>query len=287
MVANPAGVLKVAKAEVGTRETREGDHWVNDSKYNRWLGKIPGYGRDGYGYPWCAVFVAWCADKAGAAELYPKTASCLVAVNWWKKAGRWSEYPAIGAQVFFGPGGGTHTGIVYDFDDEFIYTYEGNTNASGGAEGDGVHAKKRPRKDSYAYGYGYPKFTDGIESADPAWGKEKPKPAPAPAPAPKPVVDLSELIRAAKLDPKAPQGHQTYPAGVRIVEAALKAEGLLPAKYASDGSYGTTTLEAMSAWQRLLGYKGSVAQVGSAADGRPGLASLTRLGAKRGFGVKP
>ncbi|MGW2591670.1 CHAP domain-containing protein [Streptomyces sp. NPDC001515] len=282
-------MLAIAKAEVGTHETRSGGHWVNDSKYNRWYGRIPGYPRDGMDYPWCAVYVAWVADKAKAAALYPKTAGCETAVAWFKKARRFSEYPAIGAQVFYGPGGGTHTGLVYAYDADYIYTYEGNTNANGSAEGDGVYAKKRARRDSYVYGYGYPAFAEGIKSADPAWADQAPKvtkPKP-PAVKPKPLVDLSELIRAAKLDPTARQGHQTYPYGVKIVEAALRAEGLLSAKYASDGSYGTTTLEAMSKWQRRLGYTGSVSRVGSSADGRPGLASLTRLGAKHGFGVRP
>jgi hypothetical protein len=288
MTASAAAVLKVAKGEVGTHETRSGGHWVNDSKYNKWYGKIPGYPRDGYDYPWCAVYVAWCADKAGAAGLYPKTAGCETAVAWFKKAGRFSEYPAIGAQVFYGPGGGTHTGLVYDYDDTYIYTYEGNTNVNGSAEGDGVYARKRARRDSNVYGYGYPKFAEGIKSADPAWSKEAPKPAPAkPAPAkpsapkPAPVVDLSELIRAAKTDPKAKQGHQTYAAGVKLVEAALKAEGLLSAKYAGDGSFGTTTIAAYAKWQARLNYKGADA------NGIPGLTSLTRLGAKHGFGVKP
>ncbi|MET8880552.1 CHAP domain-containing protein [Streptomyces rubiginosohelvolus] len=291
MTANAASVLSVAKAEVGTKETRANGHWVNDSKYNKWYGRIPGYGRDGMDYPWCAVFVCWCADKAGAAKLYPKTAGCATAVNWFRNAGRFSEYPAVGAQVFFGAGGGTHTGIVYAYDATYVYTYEGNTNASGGAEGDGVYAKKRVRKDAYVYGYGYPEFAEGIVTADPSKKGKKgftyKATSSASKPATKPTVDLSELIRAAKVDPKAKQGHQTYAAGVKLVEKALKAEGYLASRYASDGSYGTTTLEAMSKWQKSLGYKGSVAQVGSDADGRPGLTSLTRLGAKHGFNVKP
>ncbi|WP_328546783.1 CHAP domain-containing protein [Streptomyces platensis] len=286
MTATAAGVLSVARAEVGTHETRSGGHWVNDSKYNKWYGSIPGYDRNGMDYPYCAVFVAWCADKAGAAALYPKTAGCATAVAWYKKAGRFSEYPAVGAQVFFGSGGGSHTGLVYDYDADWIYTVEGNTNINGGAEGDGVYLKKRARRDSYTYGYGYPKFAEGIKSADPAYAKEAPKapakPKPAPAkPKPKPTVDLSELIRAAKLDPKAAQGHQTYAAGVKVVEAALKAEGYLSAKYAGDGSYGTTTVAAYQKWQKALGYGGKDA------DGIPGTTSLTRLGAKHGFNVKP
>jgi hypothetical protein len=105
-----------------------------------------------------------------------------------------------------------------------------------------------------------------------------PKP-PTPKPPVKPHVDLSNLIAAAKADPKAKQGHTTHAADVRLVEAALRAEGLLASKYAGDGSFGTTTLTAYAAWQRHLGYKGADA------NGIPGKASLTKLGAQHGFTV--
>ncbi|WLW38504.1 endolysin [Streptomyces phage Vanseggelen] len=206
-------VIDIATREVGVHEKKVGGHWVNDSKYNRWFGKIPGYGQDGYGWPWCAAFVAWVAHEAGVSNLYPKTASCSAGVNWWKKLGRWSEYPAIGAQVFFGPGGGTHTGLVVGYDADNIYTVEGNTNVNGSAEGDGVYKRTRARRSANVYGYGYPKFPEGIKSADPAYAKEapkapakpapakpkpapaKPKPAPKPAPKPNPIYRLSDAVK--------------------------------------------------------------------------------------------
>jgi hypothetical protein len=100
-----------------------------------------------------------------------------------------------------------------------------------------------------------------------------------PAPVAKPKVDLSELIRAAKNDPYAAQGHTTYPAGVKLVEAALRAEGYLAKAYASDGSYGTTTIAAYRKWQLKLRFSGADA------DGKPGFVSLTKLGNKHGFTV--
>ncbi|WP_369147050.1 peptidoglycan-binding protein [Streptomyces sp. R44] len=101
-----------------------------------------------------------------------------------------------------------------------------------------------------------------------------------PAPAPKPVVDLSNLLAASRRDPGLKQGGTTHPDDVKPVEAALVKEGLLAATYAKDGSFGTKTLDAYKAWQKRCGY------TGSAADGYPGLASLTKLGRKYGFTVK-
>ncbi|SOB83129.1 N-acetylmuramoyl-L-alanine amidase [Streptomyces sp. 1331.2] len=93
------------------------------------------------------------------------------------------------------------------------------------------------------------------------------------------VVDLDELIAAARRDPDLPQGGTTYPAAVRPVEAALAAEGLLDS-YAGDGSFGSRTVAAYAAWQRQLGYSGP------GADGIPGLASLAELARRHGFTVR-
>lgn len=92
-----------------------------------------------------------------------------------------------------------------------------------------------------------------------------------------PKVDLSKLVSAARTDPHAAQGHQTYAAGVRLVEKALHKLGYLAASYAGDGSYGTKTVAAYAAWQRHLGYHGDDA------DGIPGKTSLSKLGQQTGL----
>jgi hypothetical protein len=104
--------------------------------------------------------------------------------------------------------------------------------------------------------------------------------APAPATA-RPTVSVTHVAAAARRDPGLPQGGTTHPDEVRRVEAALRAEGLLPAAYASDGSFGSKTVLAYAAWQRHLGY------VGAAADGIPGKTSLTKLGQRHGFTITP
>lgn len=164
-------VIAAAKAEVGYREGKTNGRNNNRQKFSK---NVPGLEWSD-GQPWCATFVAWCARKAGAADLYPVTASCDVAGKWFKDRGRWSAYPAVGAQAFFGfPHDLNHTGIVYKFDANYIWTIEGNTNSNGSREGDGVYLKKRARRSANVIGYGYPRFAEGIDSADPAYAKEKP-----------------------------------------------------------------------------------------------------------------
>jgi GH25 family lysozyme M1 (1,4-beta-N-acetylmuramidase) len=157
-------IKKTASDEVGYREKQVKGSFNNDTKF---ADEVPGLEWADF-QPWCATFVSWVALRAGVPELYPRTASCDQAGLWWKARKRWSEYPARGAQVFYGsPRDLNHTGIVIDFTDTTITTVEGNTNNTGAREGNGVYLKKRQRRDDNVVGYGYPMFPEGIESADP------------------------------------------------------------------------------------------------------------------------
>jgi hypothetical protein len=122
----------------------------------------------------------------------------------------------------------------------------------------------------------------GLPAGKLGWRGSSPIPPKPPTPTPtRPTVSLSALVRAAKADPGRPQGGTTPGSAddVKVVERALKAEGLLASQFAGDGSYGTSTKVAYTAWQRRCGYSGKDA------DGIPGKVSLTKLGNKRGFRV--
>ncbi|MGW3072744.1 LysM peptidoglycan-binding domain-containing protein [Kitasatospora sp. NPDC001132] len=156
-------LISIAKGEIGYREGFSGGHWNNDQKYSK---EVPGLEWSNF-QPWCQTFQSWIFRQAGIASLAPVTASCLTAVDWFKSRGRFSDYPAVGAQVFFGSGGGSHVEVVESYDADYVYTIGGNTNNNGSAEGNGVYARKRARRDSYLYGYGYPAYDGGSVSADP------------------------------------------------------------------------------------------------------------------------
>lgn len=95
-------------------------------------------------------------------------------------------------------------------------------------------------------------------------------------PAPHRTVSVAHLVAAMKADSAGPQGHVTHKAEALLLEAALAAEGLLAKKWV-DGSLGTKSRSAYKAWQRSTAGGGFT---GAAADGYPGIDSLTRL-AKR------
>lgn len=275
---------------------------IPERVYETWR---PGVGWDnhtifGVEYGWDGV--AWCAEfdwdmfhDVGLDAIVPKSAAVFQLVEWAKAHGQWSEYPSIGAEVVFG--GSAHTEIVVGFDADTVYTKGGNsiqTGAVDNGQGNGVWSHSHARRDPYVTGYLAPRFPDGVcpPTADPndprggkpvtswRWTPSDPtpnRPTPTPPAPPKPSVSLRHVIAAAKTDPGAPQGHTTYPKDVRPVEQALKAEGLLSARYAADGSFGTLTRTAYAAWQRRT--------VGGPYDGIPGIESLTKLGQRHGFTV--
>lgn len=96
----------------------------------------------------------------------------------------------------------------------------------------------------------------------------------------RPAITLAHVVAAAKVDPKSDDGKASHGREVKLVEAALKAEALLEPQYASDGLFGSKTVEAYKRWQQRLGYEGKDA------DGVPGHKSLQELGRRHGFDVK-
>jgi GH24 family phage-related lysozyme (muramidase)/peptidoglycan hydrolase-like protein with peptidoglycan-binding domain len=95
-------------------------------------------------------------------------------------------------------------------------------------------------------------------------------------------VSMEAVLKAAQWDPVKRDTKVTAGSGssVRLVEQALKAKGLLDAKYV-DGHFGTATLAAYARYQASLGFKGLDA------NGLPGKTSLTALRKGRYTVVRP
>lgn len=158
--------IQVAKSQLSYHEGRTGSKWNNDQKYSD---QLPGFAWSDK-QPWCATYVQWCLWQVGVeVPSGARSASCELSCNAYRKAGRFTEWPVLGAQVFYGPRGGTHTGIVVDFDEVWVVAVEGNTNDNGSAEGDGVYLKQRRRRDEYVYGYGLPYYRSTAKTPDPKW----------------------------------------------------------------------------------------------------------------------
>lgn len=172
-MASAADVVAVANREVGVVERP-----TNRTKYGAW------YGLDGQ--PWCAMFVSWCFDQAGAGKLVAASSAkgfayCPAGAEWYQKQGAWGTAPRVGAVVFFqfpgGPKRVHHVGLVTGINpDGSVDTIEGNTSrGSGGSQRDGGGTWRRRRK-AGVVGYGYPAYDGGSgplpKIADPPPGDE-------------------------------------------------------------------------------------------------------------------
>jgi len=150
-------VLAVAASQIGFYATPG-----TSSKYGAWYGLANGQ--------WCAMFVSWCANQAGAADVIPKHAYCPSGVNWYKAHGEWHDGIAgiaRGDEVYFNfpglPDRISHTGLVESISaDGNVNTIEGNTSGSSGGSqrNGGVCARKCRRQ--YIVGYGRPAYGTSV-----------------------------------------------------------------------------------------------------------------------------
>jgi len=215
---------------------------------------------------WCATFLV-AEFKVAGQELPPgaDTAGCWENVQAFKRAGRFSVYPAVGAIFFIGDSGDEHTGLVYKYDGSNIYTIEGNTNTDGSANGNGVY--KRVRERSSIYGYGYPNYSDAIVSADPKWGGTATPPSTTPP-------SGGSTVPSIRLTDVQPGDNNS---SVLLVQKALK-KVYPDFDYSSGpGVFGPRTTAAYARYQRSLGFSGADA------SGTPGNTSLVALGKQTGL----
>ena len=177
-------VVGIALSQVGYQEKETNDHLDHDTvnsgdenftKYARDLDRMNFYNGNKNGFAWCDVFVDWCFVKAfGEKEalkmtfqpglaMLNKGAGCRYSFGYYQDKKRIFTKPQLGDQVFFYAEDGVsicHTGLVWDVDDTYVYTVEGNTSHASGvvANGGEVCRKKYLLIDKRLAGYGRPKY---------------------------------------------------------------------------------------------------------------------------------
>jgi hypothetical protein len=257
MTGTARDLLTWAAHQVGTVEKPKGS---NDQPYAAIAGHLNGQ-------PWCATFLvaSWKANDVPMVA-GTNTAGAAPMHDAFKNAGRLFQQPRagdVGHKFVASEGRIGHVFFVEKVAGDFVQTIEGNTNLDGSATGIGVFRLSRRWRNgpTTIRGFGRQQY-DAQQTLDLTKS-----------------VSLSNVIDAAKLDPPAALGTTSHPDEVRIVEAALMAEGLLSPAFAKDGSYGTVTVTAYSQWQRQQGF------TGKDADGIPGRQTLKALGGRHGFQV--
>jgi CHAP domain len=141
-------LLHVAKDQLGYTEKASGY-----TKYGDWYGKHVGKDPVFKDAPWCDMFLAWAADKAGVQDWAGEFASTPDHAKWFQKHKAWGHHPEPGAIVFFSWNGGKsigdieHVGIVESVHGRTLHTIEANHNN---------HLGRATRDVSQVVGYGYP-----------------------------------------------------------------------------------------------------------------------------------
>ena len=132
-----ADMIGVARTQVGYRETYD-----NNTKYGKWYG---------YNYyPWCAMFVSWCARQAEIPKSVVANSSFAEpsedCFNLTRKDG--NSYTPVPGDLFF-TRSYSHTGLVFHVAGDYFYAIEGNTNNNGSDNGTHVMVLKRKISDYY------------------------------------------------------------------------------------------------------------------------------------------
>ena len=148
-----AKILQIARSQLGVREATGKNDGARVEAYLSYTGNKKGE-------PWCASFVSWVFGKAGFTQprtawspaLFPKQRQIL------------KPLPASLFGIFYPKlGRVAHCGLVEANKGNWLYTIEGNTNANGAREGDGVYRKLRHQRTLSLYANWLPSGKEGIK----------------------------------------------------------------------------------------------------------------------------
>lgn len=151
-------LLDIAEKELGY--TEKGDGYT---KFGEWYRKNVDGDHDEYfsTAPWCDMFLAWAADKAGVTEQTGQFAATVDHAKWFEKNDAWGHDAEPGAIVFYDWNGSgdidriDHVGIVEKVDGRTLHTIEGNA--------DGYKLMRKTRDMDVVVGFGYPSKVAGTK----------------------------------------------------------------------------------------------------------------------------
>jgi peptidoglycan hydrolase-like protein with peptidoglycan-binding domain len=135
-------IIDIASSQNNIKESPSGS---NKQKYGEWYGAN--------GVKWCAIFVSWVFDQAGAPLGKIETSKgyhyCQGGYHYWKEKGELTKEPEMGDIVLYdwkGDGHCDHTGIFDSWKDNNqtrFYAWEGNTEFGNDSDGGKVMRRER------------------------------------------------------------------------------------------------------------------------------------------------
>ncbi len=231
-------LLKYALSQVGTAENPLGSNrqpygaYIDSTDWYLYKNSTGTWRHKVNGYDWCTQFHDCCflkvfgIDKARKMLCRPVYnnygAVVKYQVNYMKSAERYGSTPKKGCSIYFkNSAGPSHIGIVYDFDDKYVYTVEGNA----GSHCWYVVKNKYSRNYERILGYGYPIYD------------EEPTPGPDPKEDEMKFGELKEL--------KYVKGKVMKGDAVEVVQSVVNCD--------IDGSFGPKTQTAVKSFQKANG----------------------------------
>jgi hypothetical protein len=133
--------VDVAMRMLGVQEQGGPNRGPMIDEFLRFVYLNPDKGPPG-GFPWCAAFVSWCCYYGNR----PLRKSGSVLRLYDANHTLYADEPQVGdICIMLKQSGKGHCGFYLRTTDGEIVTVEGNTNAAGSRDGDGVHIKRRER----------------------------------------------------------------------------------------------------------------------------------------------
>ena len=245
-------VLSVARGEIGYSRWNDPEA---GTKYGRWYAQKTGepyYGESGV--PYCAMFVSWVFDRAGATCPGLPGAYCPHVERDGRGAGRAVAKASAqpGDVVLFdwgGDGVADHVGIVEANNGFYLTTIEGNTSNGSGSQSNGGVVARRTRAFSSVrcvlrptYGGTAPEPSKvGKIAVDGYWGSDTTTLAQQVAGTPQDGVVSSQDAGWRSVLPGCTSGWEwvSHPVGSQLVMAVQRACGVT-----ADGIFGRATANA-------------------------------------------
>lgn len=191
MASTASAMVAKAASQVGYREGKDKNgNWNNVQKFGDWYAdaiKNPAF----KAVAWCDIFISWCAEFSGNADIIPKSAWVPGRLAYYRKKKATGNFPPRPGDIgiVLRNGSAVHVFLVEKWLGDAVQTLEGNTNTSGSAQGDGVYRlKRRDWKDNPNIIYCRPDY-----KADPKPAKKAAAKKAAPAKPSKPTIKVSNV----------------------------------------------------------------------------------------------
>ncbi len=217
-------LLDIIRSQLGYSESPTG--WT---RFGAWWAERHNKPESWAYEPWCDMFLAWAADRAGLIDVVGDSAWTVGHASWFKARGRWGRTPRKGAVVFFDWAGSKsipaidHVGIVEAVRaNGTVITIEGNT---------ANQVKRRERSMSVIAGFGYPAYSS--------------KPAPKPEPS-----WTEDIVKTLPLLKRGSRGYD-----VKTLFYLLHARGMGLNGDIDDTVFGDPLEDALRRFQREAGLK--------------------------------